>query len=304
MDDWDDLRHFLAVADTGSTLAAGRRLRVSQTTCARRVAALEARLGLRLFDRRQAGYILTADGEALVASAQAAAAAVEEFAAAAQERARAARGVVRVTAPEIYAVSFLSAMLRDFHAAHPEIGIELDTSDSVRDLATGAADVAIRIATTPRGSGGVGRSIADDVWALYCSRRYAEEHGVPRNVDELRRHAIIGGGEEGVWRAYGQYIAAHGLERSIVMQHSSSLGLLSAVRAGMGISALPSLVAAREPDLMPCLRTAPTTRGMWLLIHERSRNEARVRTVVDFLHAGLTGLARHDDAGQPISPPT
>ena len=63
MFDWNDLRAFLAVAETGSTLAAGRRLRVSQTTVARRVTALEQALGLTLFDRRQAGYVLTPIGE-------------------------------------------------------------------------------------------------------------------------------------------------------------------------------------------------------------------------------------------------
>ena len=68
--DWNDLRHFLAVARTGSTLAAGRSLRVSQTTAARRVAALEEELGLTLFERRSAGYALTSDGGALLAYAR------------------------------------------------------------------------------------------------------------------------------------------------------------------------------------------------------------------------------------------
>ena len=62
--DWNDLRYFLAVARTGSTLAAGRTLRVSQTTAARRVTALEAALGLILFERRPTGYALTPAGEA------------------------------------------------------------------------------------------------------------------------------------------------------------------------------------------------------------------------------------------------
>ena len=69
MFDWNDLRYFLAVAESGSTLAAARALRVSQTTVARRIAALEAAMGLTLFERRQAGYALTPVGEAMLASA-------------------------------------------------------------------------------------------------------------------------------------------------------------------------------------------------------------------------------------------
>jgi len=68
--DWNDLRYFLSVARTGSTLAAGRALRVSQTTVARRVAALEDAIGQPLFDRRQAGYALTPAGEALLGQAE------------------------------------------------------------------------------------------------------------------------------------------------------------------------------------------------------------------------------------------
>ena len=64
--DWNDLRYFLGVADHGSTLAAGRALRVSQTTVARRIAALEQAIGFPLFEKRQAGYTRTPAGEALL----------------------------------------------------------------------------------------------------------------------------------------------------------------------------------------------------------------------------------------------
>ncbi len=70
MYDWNDVAAFLAVAETGSTLAAGRALRVSQTTAARRVAALEAALGAVLFERRAAGYALTPAGERLLGPAR------------------------------------------------------------------------------------------------------------------------------------------------------------------------------------------------------------------------------------------
>jgi DNA-binding transcriptional LysR family regulator len=302
MDDWDNLRHFLAVAETGSTLAAGRKLRVSQTTSARRVAALESSLGVRLFDRRQAGYLLTSDGNALLGSAREAAEAIEAFSLAAEARSRASRRSVRLTASEIFAVTMLAPMLRDFHEAHPTVRIDLDTSDKVRDLAAGAADVAIRIASSPSGTGIVGRRIADDEWAVYCSRAYAEAHGIPRTIAEMRDHPIIGGGEEGVWRSYGQYLRQYGLVDSMVMQHNTSLGLLAAVRSGLGLSALPRLVADREPDLICCLSTPPSTRGMWLLIHERSRNEPQIRTVVDFLYDHLVQCTHR--AGQAVSTAT
>src|SRR3546814_1097724 len=88
MYDWNDLKAFLAVAETGSTLSAAQALRVSQTTVARRIAALEAATSLNLFERRQAGYALTPVGEAMLASAIAVRDAANRFGEAAGARSR------------------------------------------------------------------------------------------------------------------------------------------------------------------------------------------------------------------------
>ena len=158
--DWNDLRHFLAVARTGSTLAAGKALRVSQTTAARRVAALERELGLTLFERRAAGYRLTPAGEALVERAEAMEVAAAAFSDGAASQSREASGTVKLTVDEIYAVTLLAPLLRDLHDAHPGIRIELDTTEVKRDLAAGEADVALRMADRPTGAGLVGRPCA------------------------------------------------------------------------------------------------------------------------------------------------
>jgi DNA-binding transcriptional LysR family regulator len=105
MFDWNDLRYFLAVAEAGSTLAAGRALRVSQTTVARRITALEEALELQLFDRQQSGYVLTPAGEALLAKGKAVADASADFARAASAQARDLSGTVRLTTLELYAVT-------------------------------------------------------------------------------------------------------------------------------------------------------------------------------------------------------
>ena len=106
--DWNDLRYFLAVARGGSTLAAGRALRVSQTTVARRIAALAAAIGFPLFEKRQAGYTLTPAGEELVERAQQVDIAATAFAEAAAAEKRDTSGVVRITTQEIFAVTLLA----------------------------------------------------------------------------------------------------------------------------------------------------------------------------------------------------
>jgi DNA-binding transcriptional LysR family regulator len=181
MFDWNDVRYFLAVAETGSTLAAARRLRVSQTTAARRVAALEAALGMTLFERRQSGYLLTPAGEALLPEARAVEAASGALSDAAAAQLREVRGTVR------------GDDRRDLRADGPDadpprptrglspIRIELETTYEIRDLAAGAADVALRSSAGILGNGVVGGRSA--VAAGRCTAAAATQ---PRMVSRRR----------------------------------------------------------------------------------------------------------------------
>ena len=287
--DWNDLRYLLAVAEGGSTLAAGRALRVSQTTVARRIAALEDALKIRLFERRQGGYALTPDGQELLGPAEQVRVAAERFAGAAAARTRDVGGSVKLTTEEIFAVTLLAPLLKELHELHPQIRIELDTSRELLDLGAGDADIALRSTSKPQPAGLVGRRIVRDDWTLYCSREYAGRHGVPAGVEDLKQHAIVGGGGGNLWRAYSNWIRQSGLEDQVAMEHGSSTGLLSAVRSGFGIAALPCIVADADPDLIRCL-TPEFTHGrmMWLLTHERVRHTPRIRTVIDFLYEKIS----------------
>ena len=295
--DWNDLRYFLAVAREGSTLAAGRALRVSQTTVARRIAALEEALKLHLFERRQAGYVLTPAGEELRDHAEAVEGAATDFASAAEARARDVSGTVRITSEEIYTAGLISPFLRELRERHPDIMIELDTAQQVRDLGAGEADIALRSSTKEQPNGLVGRRIAIDDWTLYCSRDYAARNGVPRSIDDLRRHAIVGGGGGNLWRHYRAWLHDLGLEDQVAMHHASSTGLLSAVRSGLGVAVLPCIVAEADPDLIRCIPPRDGHgRVLWLLTHERVRHTPRIRAVIDFLYDRLSRHARQLEA--------
>ncbi|RIX27231.1 LysR family transcriptional regulator [Sphingomonas edaphi] len=287
--DWNDLRYFLAVADHGSTLRAGRELRTSQTTVARRIAALEAATGFPLFDRRQAGYALTPVGESLLERARAVAGAAARFEEAAAASARETGGIVRLTTEDIFADALLSPMLVDLYERHPEIRIELDSSRSLRDLGAGEADIALRSTSKSAPAGIVGRRICDDDWTFYCSRDYAQRHGgVPHSKAELRQHSLVGGGGGNLWRAYEAILEEFGLREQVTIQQGTSTGLLTGIRAGMGIGVLPCVIADGESDLVRCM--PPKTghgRVMWLLTHERVRHTPAVRLVIDFLYERL-----------------
>ena len=292
--DWNDLRYFLAVARDGSTLAAGRALRVSQTTVARRVAALEEALGVCLFEKRQAGYALTPEGQNLLSRAEQVEASLNGFAEAAAAHSRDVSGIVKITTEEVYAITLLTPLLTELHQLHPDIVIDLDTSQTVRDLGAGEADISLRSTKNENQPAGlVGRQLCVDDWALYCSRDYAARNGVPRNRAQLKKHPFIGGGGGNLWIHYQAWLQSLGLESQVAMHHATSGGLLSGVRSGFGIAVLPCVVADADPDLVQCLPPRNDHgRVLWLFTHERVRHTPRVRAVVDFLYERLSRHVR------------
>lgn len=293
--DWNDLRFLVAVAETGSTLKAAQSLRVSQTTIARRIAALEAATGVALFDRRAAGYTLTPDGAELLAPAQAVGIAAGQFEQAAAARSRDVSGAVKLTTDVLFATTVLGPILRELHDLYPDILIDLDSDHQLRDLGAGEADIALRSTTaSSQPAGVVGRRLCPDDWTLYCSSEYAARHGVPTSIAAMQGHTLIGGGAGALRVAYDQWLSDAGLEGQVAMFQGSALGLLSAVRSGFGIAVLPCLIAEGDPDLHRCADNPPNNgRALWLLTHERVRHAPRVRKVIDFLYERLK---RHVDA--------
>lgn len=291
--DWNDLRYFLAVAEEGSTLAAGKLLRVSQTTVARRIATLEEALGLALFERRQSGYGLTRLGEAVRDSARNVAAAAGDFETTAASFSRGASGTIRLTTEEIYANTILVPILRELGERHPDIRILLDTTLEVRDLGSGEADIALRSMAGDAAPGLVGRRLCTDDWTFYSSRDYAAAHGVPRTPDEMHSHPLIGGGGGSLWLAYEAWLKEYGLQGNVGIQHASSTGVFTSVRAGSGLAVLPTLVAEGDPEFVRCLPPRRNNdRSIWLLTHERLRQAPHIRTVIDFLYERLKNRVR------------
>lgn len=293
---WNEIRYFLAVAEQGSTFAAGRLLRVSQTTVARRIDSLESALGVELFRRHQSGYRLTDAGAAIEQHARGMAQAADRFAVAAQSEGRKTSEVVRLTTGEIFAATLLPPLISELREAHPAIRLEVDSSYEVRDLASGGADIALRVHERLDGADLFGRRIGEDAWTLFCSRSYADVYGRPAGIQDLKDRPIISGGEGGVWRLYRQWLESEGLDDNVVLHNGSLTGLMAAVRAGVGLAVLPCIVADTDPDLLRCIPMRRSgQRGMWLVTHARMRSRPQVRAVLDFLAPRLKRLAMRSE---------
>jgi DNA-binding transcriptional LysR family regulator len=284
MFEWSDLRHLLAVSRCGSTLAAAKSLGVNQSTVHRRVAELERRIGLRLVRRQPAGYHLTEVGEALIDQVEAVASAIESL-----ERRIATlkldlRGTIRLTCPEPTVPRIAASGLLDrFHARHPDLAVELVTSDRYLNLAMGEADVAFR-SGEPVDENLVGRKICDSVWAIYASKSYIQQHGQPENIGDLCRHALIG--LDGIMQNHrvAKWLPTVVSEPRIVSHSSSILGVVSAVKAGVGVAPLPITLGDAEATLVRVLPpVTELTRSWYLLTAPQLRRTPRIATFVDYM---------------------
>lgn len=273
--DWDDVRHFLALARTGSIRAAGALLSVSHSTVARRVEALEVRLGARLFDRHRDGYLLTDAGREMVAGAERV-----EREMTALERGLAGQdarleGPVRITCTDSFIAKILLRTLGRLCEAHPGIELELDADAKNLDLSKREADVALRAflpgAAPPEHL--IGRRLVPITLCNYAGIAHA---ALRDNEQSARPVRWLGSNLDKILE---ELAASSSYPEAPVWGTFPSMEVMAeAARAGLGIAMLPTYVGDPDPGLTRLPK--PDIRHVadfWLLSHKDLRDNARLR---------------------------
>jgi DNA-binding transcriptional LysR family regulator len=286
--DWDDLRYVLAVARGGNHSAAARRLGINPSTVFRRLAALEQRLGTRLFDRQGGRHEPTAAGSDLLAAAERIEGEMDNL-----ERRLAGRdlrltGSVRVTAPDDMVEHLLVEPLSAFHQAYPEIMLEMAIDNRMLSLTKREADIALRPTSQPPETL-VGRRVARVRSGVYGrGDRFAQASGMIPEAD-LGAHPWVGWEEGGLPSSLGRWMGQHVPAESLVYRANSMLNIFAACRAGIGLALLPCFLGDRAGELR---RVTPLPEDLsvdlWILTHPDIRRTARIRAVTDFLYRALS----------------
>jgi DNA-binding transcriptional LysR family regulator len=281
MFDWNDLKFFLAVARHGSTIAAGKALRTSQSTVQRRLSELEMKIGRELATRQPTGYRLTPFGEKLLPLAERVEAAVETFEQCITGEVSEEAGVIRMTCPEPI-IPRLLPIIEQFHALHPRLRVEFVTSDRYLDLTKGEADVALRSGDTEDEL--IGRKIADSIWAVYASHAYIEQYGKPKRPEDLDRHHLVSLDKPMSKHRLVTWLSNVAPNATIVGRNNSILGLLQAVKSGLGVSALPVPMAEQHDELVRLFGpVAELSRSWRLLTHPDLRRTKRISLFFDYI---------------------
>lgn len=292
--DWDRIRIFYTVAESGSFTKAGDVLGLSQSAVSRQIGALERELRAPLFHRHTRGLILTEQGELLWRAAREMTQRLERTRSQLSETREHPSGELKVTATRGLGGHWLTPRLSEFMDLYPDIRVELILTDEELDLSMREADIAIRL-RQPTQPDLIQRKLFTVHFHVYGSPEYLRNHGTPASIADLDDHRIIIFGQPAPnylrdinWLAtVGR---PDGSPRQPFMHINNVHGLKRAVENGMGIAIIPDYLTDSANTLVRLLPDADLPAfDTYFVYPAEIRDSARVKVFRDF----LLSKARH-----------
>jgi DNA-binding transcriptional LysR family regulator len=297
MQDLNDMLFFAEVVDRGGFAAAGRALNLPKSRLSRRVADLEARLGVRLLHRTTRRLSLTAAGETYhrhcVAMREQAEAAEEAVMHVQTEP----RGTVRLTCPVTLAQTTIGPLLPRFLAAHPQVRIDMQVTNRVIDLVQEGVDVALRVRASLDDSGSlVIKNLGQTHGVLVASPQLLQRFGAPKVPEELQRLptvAMTAADGRATLHLLGPREAPFELQHRPAYTADDLVTLKYAVLEGVGMCVLPDYLCHDEMqrgELVPVLAGWEPRVAMVLAVYPSRRGMVpAVRRLLDFLGENMIG---------------
>jgi DNA-binding transcriptional LysR family regulator len=245
MDRVAGIQLFIRVVETGSFSKAALSLGITQPTATKHVAALEARLGARLFHRSTRGIMPTELGAAYYDKCKTIAREFEEADSLAALMQARVQGTLRISTSVAFGRRVLTPLVLRFMQQHPELQVDLSFDDRYVNMVEQGIDVALRMGRLADSQLGA-RYLGMNPWVLVASADYLARHGTPKKPADLTRHAaLVYSSVQGDERWH--FTGADGQTVSVPVKgplRSNNLSvLLAAARAGQGVAVLPWYVA-------------------------------------------------------------
>lgn len=282
MTKWDDIRYFLALSRKKTLLAAANDLKVTHTTVARRISALEHSLQSQLFHRSEKGCRLTPAGEQLIAYAEQLESTMLNLTESVCGYNYGLSGAIRVGAPDGIGNWYLSACLAQLQKLHPGLEVELIAVPMYYSLSKREIDILITV-TKPAVSQNITRKLTDYRLGLFATKEYLETSRPITCREDLKEHKIIGYIDDLLFDRDLQFIDEILPGLRTTFRSTTVVAQLKAVGAGAGVGVIPYFMARGEKGLVSVLPDSNMKRGYWLQVHPDTRQLSRVRTTIDFL---------------------
>ncbi|WP_299666881.1 LysR family transcriptional regulator [uncultured Ruegeria sp.] len=283
MDNWDEVRTAYQVARMGTVSGAADVLGVHHATVIRHIDAIEARLGVKLFQRHARGYTPTEAGEDLLRVAQATEDQFNQLVGRMKGRGDDVSGELVVTSLASLA-PLIVPTLTEFQQSHPELIVRYLTGDRLFRLEYGEAHVAIRAGAAPDQPDNVVQPFIPQEIGLFASKGYIARHGNPSGVDDFANHQFVGNDDENSRAPFSRWLRANAPERAITFRCTNNFCMREAVLAGAGIGFMARWEAARDPNLVEVMEPLPEWSGkLWLVTHVDLHRTTKVQAFLSFL---------------------
>lgn len=281
---WDDLKFFLEVARTRKASSAAKRLAVDYTTVSRRIHALETALGTLLFEKsRNAGFVLTAEGQRLLGYAESIESTLHMACEQVSGSGMALSGHVRMGCTEGFGSFFVTPQLSHFLDRYPAISVDILPLPHFISLSKREADIVIALERPEHGPY-VCCKLCDYSLRLYATHDYLDRRAPIRTVQDLGGHPFISYVDDLAFSSELLYLSnllpgaqAHLRSTSVIAQYVAAL-------QGHALAILPCFLAAQDTRLLPVLPTEVNiTRQFWMYCREDLRKLKRVTLVWDYI---------------------
>ena len=285
--DWNRARAFLVTAEEGSLSAAARALGMTQPTLGRQVTALEAELGVVLFNRVSTGLVLTPGGLELLDQARIMGDAANRMSLSASGQSKEIEGSICISASEVDAIFRLPAIIAKLRKMAPGIEVEIVASNTPSDLGRREADIAIRN-FRPTQPELIAKKIKDIPAQLYATPEYLKNIGMPTTIADLNQANFISfDSTDRLLKALNE----RGLnlsKKNFRLISENYIVHWELVKKGLGIGIMPADIGDAEPLVQPVLKGFKLlTFPMWLTAHSELKTSRRVRMVFDLLTTEL-----------------
>lgn len=279
----DDMSYFLQLARHSRLTLAGHALGVNHTTVGRRISRLEADLGVRLFDRRSEGWMLTEAGDRLLVYAETIEDALTGASSISSHSDESLTGSVRIVTTDGFGAFVLASSLESVREKHPELTLEIMTTSQKAPFTTREFDIAVSL-TEPARRAVWSKELFEYTLGLYASKDYLDRHRPIESESDLKEHTLIFYVDETLdidpLRIMSEILPGH----TAKIQINNLTGHWKATAAGLGIAPLPDYIGDKDETLVRVLPgVVEVRRTYWIIVPRGLMRLPRVRVVAELL---------------------
>ncbi|MCF6234645.1 MAG: LysR family transcriptional regulator [Rhodobacteraceae bacterium] len=283
MDNWDEVRTAYQVARAGTVSGAAEVLGVHHATVIRHIDAIEARLGVKLFQRHARGYTPTEAGADLLMVAQATDDQFNQLVGRLKGHGDDVTGELVITSLATLA-PLMAPLLNEFQGKHPGLIVRYLTGDRLFRLEYGEAHVAIRAGAVPDQPDNVVQPFVKHQIGLYATKEYVAQYGLPKGVHEFGKHRFVGHDNANARPPFLKWLAKAAPRAAMTFRSNDPGAMEQAVLAGAGIGFLPEGKATQNAHLVQVMEPLEEwSTSTWLVTHVDLHRTNKVQSFLTFL---------------------